>query len=67
VTRRLEKGQSIGIEGGTLSVVYLTDTGKTSYPLRFDAANGPRLAVMAGSLALQFAPVAGNKSVTLCN
>jgi hypothetical protein len=66
VTHQLEKGQSIGIQGGTLTVVYLTDAGEASHPVRFTAMNGARLAAITGPLTLQLSPTAGGKPVGLC-
>jgi hypothetical protein len=66
VTRRLEKSESIGIDGGTLAVVYLPDAGDASRPRRFNGANGPRLVAKAGPLMLRISPVSGSKPVKLC-
>jgi hypothetical protein len=66
VARRLEKGESMGIDGGTLEVVYLPETGDASHPLRFNGADRPRLAAMTGPLTLRLSPVPGSKPVKLC-
>jgi hypothetical protein len=66
LTRRLEKGESIGIDGGELAVVYLPDGAASSYPVRFNATKGPRLAATAGPLTLRLAPVPGSTPVKLC-
>jgi len=66
VTRRLEKGESMGIDGGTLAVVYLPAAGDASNPLRFSGANRPRLLAATGPLTLRLSPVAGTKPVRVC-
>jgi hypothetical protein len=75
VTRRLEKGQHIDIDGGVLVVVYVPDRGSPSSPRQFKASKGRRLVALTGPLNLRLEPAGrsgvifrsrSSQPVTLC-
>jgi predicted lipoprotein with Yx(FWY)xxD motif len=63
VTHRLEKGQSIGIEGGRVGVIYLDPHGNSDL-ITFTPTDGNRLVDLAGPLTVELLPA--GRSVTVC-
>jgi predicted lipoprotein with Yx(FWY)xxD motif len=64
VTRRLEKGESIGIKGGTVGVIYFGPHGQSDLRI-FNPAAGNTLQALAGPLTVQIEQ-AGAQPTTLC-
>jgi predicted lipoprotein with Yx(FWY)xxD motif len=65
VTTHLMKGQSIGINGGTVGVVYVAPHANSDLTT-FDPAEGKSLVDLTGPLTLQLLPAGGGGTASVC-
>jgi hypothetical protein len=65
-TLRLNKGQSIGIDGGAVRVIYAPQGTDKSRPIPFYPVNGRTLLALAGPLRLHLSPINPGGPVALC-
>jgi hypothetical protein len=65
--RRLDKGQSIGVEGGAVRVSYVPEGSHESRPILFNPANGRTLVALAGPLNLRLSSNNPATPAVLCD
>jgi hypothetical protein len=63
----LDKGRSIGIDGGAVRVIYAPDARNESRPIVFNPVNGRTLVALAGPLNLHLSSVNPARRAQLCD